>query len=72
MSIPSLLPNFLVCSCSTSKPDPLLKSNGDTFLRINLNAEMHEHSVNPSAPLLVLENVCCDFPLIKIASLGKD
>lgn len=42
-------PNFLICSCSTSKLDPLLKSDGDTSLWINLNAEVHEHSAN-SAP----------------------
>lgn len=45
-------------SCSLSELDPLLRSNGDTFLWINLKAEMHEHSENRSAPELVLEKRC--------------
>ena len=64
-------PNNLY-SCSISKLDPLLTSHGDTFLWINLKAEMHEHSENLSAPELVLENAACNFPLMKVASLDED
>lgn len=52
--------------------DPLLRSNGDTFLWINLKAERHKHLENPGAPELVLESFACDFPLMQVASLDKD
>lgn len=55
-----------------SKLDPLLRSNGDTLLWINLKAEMQRHSENLSAPELVLEIAACHFPLMQVASLDED
>lgn len=59
-------------SYSISQMDPLLRSNGVTFLWINLKAERHKHLENPGAPELVLENFACNFPLMQVASLDKD
>lgn len=64
-------PNNLY-SCSISLMDPLLRSNGDTFLWIKLKAERHKHLENPGAPELVLENAAWNFPLMQVASLDKD
>lgn len=62
-------PNSLY-SCSVSQMDPLLKSNGDAFLWINLKAERHKHWENSGAPELVLD-FACNFPLMQVASLDK-
>lgn len=59
-------PPQLFSLCSRSKLDPLLRSNEDTFLWINLKAEMHERSENFSAPELVLENAACNFHWCKL------
>lgn len=59
-------PPQLFSRCSCSKLDPLLRSNEDTFLWINLKAEMHKRSENVSAPELVLENAACNFHCCKL------
>lgn len=57
---------------SISQLNPLLRSNGDTLLWINLKAEMQRHSENLRAPELVLEIAACNFPLMQVASLYED
>lgn len=56
-----------------SELDPLLRSNGDTLLWINLKAEMQKHSGDLSAPELVLEIeiAAYNFPLMQVASLDE-
>lgn len=51
--------------------DPLLRSNGDTLLWINLKDELQKHSEDLGAPELVLEIAACNFPLVQVASLDE-